>query len=408
MNKKSTTTTANNKPQIKGIIPNRKKQKTESTSTTSNTSPSTKTTPKNKENINTNVETPKQNQQSNEKDKKRKKLDEEDDEEEDLGVIPDSSDDDDDKDESESEEEEVINNKDDDYDENDDSDFDEITADFGIEPCNDNDYHSIKGMMNRLIPYTASVGFDSSEITDLILEQCKKTKFGRSLRVEGTEDPYGFMSVLNYKLVDSKPSIKGYIDYILQKLKDSTTESEIKNKKDKSSSTTSILEKVLKNAKKESVGLVFSERFLNIPKELVYPMNQYIHWDIELLTEKDKSYDYKYYLYLTSFGITDKSEDDEEEVDKNGKGRGKGNKSKQQTKQENQHEIGKEVYHKIEDKILKKLATFWSTFNIPYEYGKGSRWTLEGHIKRKGLIMLVPSSAIPEFLQTLKIKSSME
>ncbi|KAM9977249.1 hypothetical protein ACTFIR_011108 [Dictyostelium discoideum] len=364
-----------------------------------------------------------QQQQQKQKQQQKRKLEEiessssESESEEDLGYVPDSSDDSDD-----------------------DSDFDEIQADFDIVPSVDKDYHSIKNMIVRLVPYNETLKFNAGELTDLIIEQATKKKFGRSINIDGSEDPYGFISILNYQLVKNQPTIQGYIDYINEKLlepEETFIDSKLAGGE---KSMKSYFSKLLNQSKTNQLGLIFSERFINIPNQLAHPIYQFMQFDVELMQEKnnDKNYDFKNYLVFTSFGITSKpneedqlpppsksmnddgdddSEDDEQPIKKSKSNKGtinkKENKSKnqkstaveQQQQEVEEIEEGLVLYQKCEDKYFREYASAWSTFDIPYLYGKGSKWTLYSNMIKKGLIMIIPASKYQQFLNDLKEKA---
>ncbi|KYQ91212.1 hypothetical protein DLAC_08138 [Tieghemostelium lacteum] len=342
-------------------------------------------------------------------DKKRKTRDESESESEiesddsDKGVIPDSD----------SDEEN--------YDDSDDgSDFNEITAEFEINPCVESDYHSIKNMISRLVPYNETINFSAGAITNLILEQSKKLKFGRSIRVEGVDDPYGFLSVFNYNSVKDNESIEGLTEFM--KIKSKSAETSFVDTKTHGGDSTflSVLTNLLSKSKAQPLGYVFNERFLNVPNDLVYPLHQYIQYDIELLTENDPTYNFKNYLFLTTFGITTKPNETEqpqpqptETTNKSKTKKSKHTISEDQPQQQPQQQNdqlpeGLEIYQKVEDKYIKKHSSAWLTFNIPYEYGEGSRWTLNGHLNYKGLIMILPSSKVPNLLKDLQEKAILD
>ncbi|KAN0012287.1 hypothetical protein ACTFIU_007585 [Dictyostelium citrinum] len=438
----------------------KKVEETSTTTTTTKTSPKTKEEKNKKEEISTNSEpkakksektkkveekkvTPKDHKKENkttitnkkqnekveqtkkpqqQKQQQKRKLEEiessSSESEEDLGYVPDSSDDSDD-----------------------DSDFDEIQADFDIVPSVDKDYHSIKNMIVRLVPYNETSKFNAGELTDLIIDQATKKKFGRSINIDGSEDPYGFISILNYQLVKNQQTIQGYIDYINEKLgepEDSFIDSKLTGGE---KSMKSYLSKLLNQSKTNQLGLIFSERFINIPNQLAHPIYQFMQFDVELMQEKhnDTNYDFKNYLVFTSFGITakpndedqippnsmkndDDHDDDHEEdsdqdeqptIKKTKSNKGTINKKekkkvKQQptpVEQEEDIEEGLVLYQKCEDKYFREYASAWSTFDIPYLYGKGSKWTLYSNMIKKGLIMIIPASKYQQFLNDLKEKA---
>ncbi|EGC39605.1 hypothetical protein DICPUDRAFT_147567 [Dictyostelium purpureum] len=332
-------------------------------------------------------------------------------EEEDLGVVPSSDEDDDEE------------------------DFDEIQADFDIVPCVEGDYHSIKNMIVRLIPFKEQSKFNPGELTELIIEQATKKKFGRSIHVDGTGgDPYGFISILNYNSVKKQETIQGYLEYINEKLE--SPEKSYIDPKLKEKSMKSYLSKLLSTSSTNQLGMFFSERFINIPNELAHPIYQFIQFDVELMQEKhdDKAYNFKNYLVLTTFGVTAKpseedmeapkglNEDDDEDESNNKQANKKSKLSNNQSKkittnnknqaqsQSNEDDIeeGLEVYMKCEDKYFKEHASAWAMFDIPYQYGKGAKWTLSGHLLKKGLIMVIPASKIQLFLKDLREKAILD
>ncbi|KAN0000843.1 hypothetical protein ACTFIZ_001284 [Dictyostelium cf. discoideum] len=386
-----------------------KENKTTTTTTT------TTTNKKQNEKVEQTKKPQQQKQQQKRKLEEIKSSSSESESEEDLGYVPDSSDD-----------------------EDEDSDFDEIQADFDIVPSVDKDYHSIKNMIVRLVPYNETMKFNAGELTDLIIEQATKKKFGRSINIDGSEDPYGFISILNYQLVKNQPTIQGYIDYINEKLLEPEETFIDPKLTGGEKSMKSYLSKLLNQSKTNQLGLIFSERFINIPNQLAHPIYQFMQFDVELMQEKhnDKNYDFKNYLVFTSFGITskpneedqlppksmniddddDESEDNDEQPIKKPKlNKGtinkKENKSKNQkptiVEQQEEEEIeeGLVLYQKCEDKYFREYASAWSTFDIPYLYGKGSKWTLYSNLIKKGLIMIIPASKYQQFLNDLKEKA---
>ncbi|EFA74711.1 hypothetical protein PPL_11742 [Heterostelium album PN500] len=378
---KTTTTTTTNKP-----IAKKEKNINQSIKETSKaTKTSTKTT--------------NNTQKSNEKiveNKKRKKpvqeqVDSDSDSDENIYNIQYSEDSN-----SEDEYEDDSENTSDDDDDSDD--FNEINVEFDISTVQDNDYHSIKNMMTKLVPWTSDTKFSAGEITDLILEQCKQSNFGRAIRVEHNDDPYGFASVLNHNSYKSSDAIQGYTEYL--ELKSKQPESQYIDAKQfpKHKQMSAILGDLLSNSKKNQLGLFFSERFLNIPPQLVQPLHQFLHWDLELLVEsKINEFKFNNYLFLTTFGVVS-GESTDEVIDEK-----EANKLKQQRKMPEQQPKKLQKTNQ-KDEYLRQYASAWSTFDIPYEYGNGARWTLECSMNRKGLIMIVPQSNIQSFLNTIKEK----
>ncbi|EGG14612.1 hypothetical protein DFA_10870 [Cavenderia fasciculata] len=355
--------------------------------------------------------------------KKKKQQEEEEEEEENIyGIVysEDEQDDSDDDDDSVDSDE-----QDSDSDDQDNSDFEEFNAGFDIGTVNEKDYHSIKAMLARLIPWKSETKFNAGEITDLIIDQCNKTKFGRAIRIEHNDDPYGFASVLSYKKYSTNDAVKGFVQYILEKLKTSESQHIDTKIHKKQQSVVDIVNGLLKESlsktskKDSSVGIVFSERFLNIPYQLIHPLHQYLQWDIELLNEQGITNDFKFdnYLILTSYGVTANTKQDQQLETKTSLKTSK-QQPKKKTKKEEQEEeeeeeqqklernqVGQCDYFKAEDEFFKKYSSMWSTFDIPYEYkdeDETSKWTMGGNLHRKGLIIVLPTSKIQSFLDDIK------
>ncbi|SCV67972.1 BQ2448_93 [Microbotryum intermedium] len=135
------------------------------------------------------------------------------------------------------------------------------------------DYHSIKLLLTQLLSHDAPL-IDIGSITNLVLEQ---KLVGSTVKTDGSgADPYAVLSVLNLNLHKSDPSVAALIKYLGSKL--SSTNPEFAK----------ILESILSNSVESStattrsnVGLVISERLVNMPAQVVPPMYRMLQEELQ-------------------------------------------------------------------------------------------------------------------------------
>jgi protein BCP1 len=166
-----------------------------------------------------------------------------------------------------------------------------VNVDFDFfDPIPDIDWHAIKRLLIQLFQSDSEL-FQLHLLTDLILSQ---PLLGSTVKCDGREsDPYAFLSIINlhthnvrnssqyihsvhvsvyFFASQSHPSVKSLIEYLLQK---STS--------DKTLDT--FLQSILSPTSTGQVGLVLSERLINMPVQIVPPMYQMlldeIKWALE-------------------------------------------------------------------------------------------------------------------------------
>lgn len=159
-----------------------------------------------------------------------------------------------------------------------------LNVDFDYFDLNENvDFLALKNFLAQLFGDDASL-FDLSSLADLTLT---KGVAGSAIKTEGKEsDPFALLSVVSLSDNMDKQCVKTLVNYIL----------------DKSSKQTefhAVLEKLLTSrstgaAKKLRVGLIISERVINMPVEVVPPMYQLLLDDMakeEEASEKKSRFD---------------------------------------------------------------------------------------------------------------------
>jgi len=165
-----------------------------------------------------------------------------------------------------------------------DSDEDIVNVDFDFfDPIPDIDWHAIKRLLIQLFQSDSEL-FQLHLLTDLILSQ---PLLGSTVKCDGREsDPYAFLSIINLHTHNSHPSVKSLIEYLLQK---STS--------DKTLDT--FLQSILSPTSTGQVGLVLSERLINMPVQIVPPMYQMLLDEIKWALEENEPYNFDYLLFIS-------------------------------------------------------------------------------------------------------------
>jgi protein BCP1 len=221
-----------------------------------------------------------------------------------------------------------------DGDEDDDEDVNMIDVDFDFFDLAPIDFHALNTLLKQLMGPDA-VKFELGALADLLLAN----KIGSSIKVDGEDsDPYAFLTVLNMDVHKEHEQLKLIKDYLLSKVR----------KNDKMHATLS--------KAGAQVGLLFSERLINMPVEVAGPLYRILGEEISARQQSgkdsDKQYNLSHYLLWSKSYTETISKLDEEDDRPRKKGKQK------QT-------ANKEVfYFHPEDEILIKHASHHTSF--PY------------------------------------------
>ncbi|CAG8641772.1 34215_t:CDS:2 [Racocetra persica] len=145
------------------------------------------------------------------------------------------------------------------------------------------DFHSIKNLVIQLFSADAEL-FCISELTELIISQ---PLLGTTVKVDGADsDPYAVLTVLNMNEHSEKKCIKDLVTYLLDK----TKQDSVLNDK---------LDTLLKKDSIEHVGLILSERLINMPVQIVPPMYKMLQEEIQWAVDDNEPYNFEWYLVLS-------------------------------------------------------------------------------------------------------------
>lgn len=168
----------------------------------------------------------------------------------------------------------------------------------------DVDFHATKNFLRQLFG-DDSTQFDISGLADLILTGNTP---GSTIKTDGEEsDPYALLSIININENLTKPSVRGVVDYVLEKTKSEIEFNMVLSKLFNPTKTTKGPSKDLK------VGLILSERMINMPVEVVPPMYKMLAEEMEKAEDAHEKYEFDYFLIISKIYKLVHSNVDEEE-----------------------------------------------------------------------------------------------
>ncbi|EER26977.1 hypothetical protein CPC735_023130 [Coccidioides posadasii C735 delta SOWgp] len=237
------------------------------------------------------------------------------------------------------------------------------------------DFHGLKVLLRQLFDSDAQL-FDLSALTDLILSQ---PLLGSTVKVDGNEtDPYAFLTVLNLHQHRDVPVIKSIIEYI----------------KSKSSSDLSTLNELLSQPSIPQIGLILTERLINIPTEVIPPMYTMLLEEIQWALEASEPYQFTHYLIMSKTYEEVESKLDMED-DRPQKKKKKAVNGKPET-----------FYFHPEDEILQKHALCYSTYPYTHQQAEGhsdsKRTFQELGIRPHGSMILIEASKFETAVNAVK------
>lgn len=160
-------------------------------------------------------------------------------------------------------------------------DFDMVNVEFewfNFDP--EIDFHGTKSLLRQLLDVDASL-FNISALADLILSQ---PTIGSTVKVEGkATDPYAMLTALNTFEHREKEPMKEMLKYIVEKAQ--------------TNDALSAVPELINSGK--HVGLVFSERLINMPSEIGPPLYTMLIDEVEAAVEDKEPYEFTHYLIIS-------------------------------------------------------------------------------------------------------------
>ncbi|KAF7730572.1 Mss4p nuclear export [Apophysomyces ossiformis] len=227
-------------------------------------------------------------------------------------------------------------------DESDGAPQDIVDVDFDFYNPEEIDFHALKRLLSQLFSSDSEL-INISDIVDILIEE---NHVGTTVKVDGQEsDPYAILSVINLKEQKTKEGIQSLCSYLLAKCPK-------KNEK---------LYKAIHDIlglETAAVGWVVSERFINMPVEIMPPMYTMLQQEI---AQAEEPYAFDWYMFISKtykeVASAVDEEDTREEDDNPKQKKSKKNKGKASASSET-------FYFQAEDEIIAKYATYQFDFKF--------------------------------------------
>lgn len=271
--------------------------------------------------------------------------------------------------------------------------MDMLNVDFEwFDPSPDVDFHGLKTLMRQLLDVDNQL-FNLSELADMILAQ---PLLGSTVKVDGLEsDPYAFLTVLNLhehkvRFTTAVPSLYFPANTTQDKqvVKDLT---KYFAQKALSSSSLSQLPSLLDPSSPFQVGLILTERFINMPSEIVPPMYTMLQEEIQWALNEKEPYQFSHYLILSKTYLEIESKLDMED-----------NRPNKKKRKDGDAEV---FYFHPEDEVLHKHALAHATYEYTKQGDEGAsdakRAFQDAGIKPMGHLILIEASKFADAVKAV-------
>ncbi|KXG47325.1 BCP1 family [Penicillium griseofulvum] len=256
-----------------------------------------------------------------------------------------------------------------------DEDMDMVNVDFEWFDPQPIDFHGLKNLLRQLFDNDAQM-FDMSALADLILSQ---PTLGSTVKVDGHEsDPYAFLSILNLQEHKDKPVIQDLINYL----------------KTKTASNQSLAPaaQLLSQNPIPPIGLILTERLINMPSEIVPPMYNMLQEEIAWAVEDKEPYTFSHYLVLSKNYEEVESKLDQEE-------------SRPQKKKKKGGEQAERFFFHPEDEVVERHALCAGSIDYTHKSDEGhsdsKRAFQELGIRTKGSLILIEAAQFEPMVKAL-------
>ncbi|KAJ5678109.1 Protein bcp1 [Penicillium maclennaniae] len=164
-----------------------------------------------------------------------------------------------------------------------DDDVEMVNVDFEwFDPQPAIDFHGLKNLLRQLFDNDAQM-FDLSALADLILSQ---PTLGSTVKTDGNEsDPYAFLTVLNLQEHKDKPVIQELTKYIKTKAA--------------ANPALSALHELISQTPVPPIGLILTERVINMPSEVIPPMYNMLLEEMAWAIQDNEPYNFSHYVIIS-------------------------------------------------------------------------------------------------------------
>ncbi|GFX38355.1 protein BCCIP homolog [Trichonephila clavipes] len=243
-----------------------------------------------------------------------------------------------------------------------DAPMETIQVDFDVKIPEPSDFHGIKNLLNQLF---LKAHINVSELTDLLIQQRKITGVIKQAcddedmqaaddDEDGLDVNFGVFSVVNLTEKINLSFVNEIKTYLLSHCKKMSSDENFQ-----------ILRRLLED-KAKHVGLIISERMINIPPKIAVPLYSGLSYDMAKAKSKGEAFDFEYFILISKI-VVFKEGKPEENI----------------------------IYTNAEEELITEVATLSFDFSVSAELdsGLGGEWTdksSEGHRKRR--VVVFPAS----------------
>ncbi|KAF9161689.1 Mss4p nuclear export [Actinomortierella ambigua] len=254
-----------------------------------------------------------------------------------------------------------------------------INVDFEFFDPKEIDFHAVKNLLSQYFASDAIL-FQTSELSDMIIKQAN---VGTTIKVNGADsDPFSLMTVLNMNdhIYRQKSEVMKQIKQYLEGKAKSNDKFQAK------------LKQLLKEDSKQHLGLVISERFINMPVETAPPMWRMLSDEVKWAIEEGLPFNFEYYLLIspTYQEVTPKIDLDDEPV--------KPTKKKSKTKED-----PATFFFHPEEELIQQFAELTQDFKLTTPPSSAeSKNTFEDYgIAPARRMMLIHKDKMPQLVELL-------
>ncbi|CAI7596426.1 unnamed protein product [Penicillium viridicatum] len=256
-----------------------------------------------------------------------------------------------------------------------DEDMDMVNVEFEWFDPQPIDFHGLKNLLRQLFDNDAQI-FDMSALADLILSQ---PTLGSTVKVDGHEsDPYAVLSILNLQEHKDKPVVQDLINYL--------------KTKSASNPSLSAASQLLSQTPIPPIGLILTERLINMPSEIVPPMYNMLQEEIAWAVEDKEPYTFSHYLVLSKNYEEVESKLDQEE-------------SRPQKKKKKGGEQSERFFFHPEDEVIERHALCAGSIDYTHKSDEGAsdskRAFQELGIRTKGSLILIEAAKFEPMVKAL-------
>ncbi|GAQ80747.1 hypothetical protein KFL_000610250 [Klebsormidium nitens] len=244
-----------------------------------------------------------------------------------------------------------------------------INVDFEFFDPKPSDYHGVKALLKS---YLDDETFDLPGLVDLVLAQ---TTVGSVIKTTEDEDPIGLLTVLAFERYKDTEPTKQIVRFLRLRCK-------------KDEHTAGKLE-VLLDGKKGRVGLLVSERLINVPLDLAPPLHQGLFDEISWATEDEPTEELRESFRFSKYLLLTRVFEETQRADRQAAGpSSRGGDPSSST-----------IYMKPEDEIWEQLSSWAYRFPVTAEALAAHE---SKHVRQMYLLMEIDPSKLPAFKKRLQ------